>query len=322
VAERERSHTGRRVACSFHTPRSSPPRRCPGPHPHGTRDRRAQRWPRRGILVGLQTGGVPLADRIAGSSPRSSPSRCLSARSTSPSTATTSGCAGAAERPPTSHGPDRQVVVLVDDVLFTGRTVRAALNALSDFGRARAVQLAVMVDRGHRELPIRPTSSARTCRPTRGDGRRQREGVLIGMLEDRLSGTASRRVDPAPRASIGPAPVVHRLISATTASPRLLRVAEAFAEVERRASRRSDLRGRVVRRCSSRNRPARGSRSRPRPTTVGRRAQLLGVDFVGEKGRELRDTVETVEAMGIDTMIVRHSSPAPGQVARWAKAAG
>ena len=48
------------------------------------------------------------------------------------------------------------MVVLVDDVLFTGRTVRAALDALNDHGRPRAVQLAVMVDRGHRELPIRP----------------------------------------------------------------------------------------------------------------------------------------------------------------------
>jgi pyrimidine operon attenuation protein/uracil phosphoribosyltransferase len=47
------------------------------------------------------------------------------------------------------------VVVLVDDVLYTGRTVRAALDALNDYGRPRAVQLAVMVDRGHRELPIR-----------------------------------------------------------------------------------------------------------------------------------------------------------------------
>jgi pyrimidine operon attenuation protein/uracil phosphoribosyltransferase len=46
--------------------------------------------------------------------------------------------------------------VLVDDVLFTGRTVRAALDALIEFGRPRAVRLAVMVDRGHRELPIRP----------------------------------------------------------------------------------------------------------------------------------------------------------------------
>jgi pyrimidine operon attenuation protein/uracil phosphoribosyltransferase len=48
-----------------------------------------------------------------------------------------------------------RTVVLVDDVLFTGRTVRAALDALTDFGRPQAVQLAVMVDRGHRELPIR-----------------------------------------------------------------------------------------------------------------------------------------------------------------------
>jgi pyrimidine operon attenuation protein / uracil phosphoribosyltransferase len=48
-----------------------------------------------------------------------------------------------------------QVVVLVDDVLFTGRTIRAALDALTELGRARAVQLAVLVDRGHRELPIR-----------------------------------------------------------------------------------------------------------------------------------------------------------------------
>src|SRR4051794_2831978 len=50
---------------------------------------------------------------------------------------------------------DGRVVVLVDDVLYSGRTVRAALDALNDFGRPRAVQLAVLVDRGHRELPIR-----------------------------------------------------------------------------------------------------------------------------------------------------------------------
>ena len=52
-------------------------------------------------------------------------------------------------------GVDGAVVVLVDDVLFSGRTVRAALDALSDLGRPQAVQLAVLVDRGHRELPIR-----------------------------------------------------------------------------------------------------------------------------------------------------------------------
>ena len=47
-------------------------------------------------------------------------------------------------------------VVLVDDVLYTGRSIRAAMDALNDFGRPSAIQLAVLVDRGHRELPIRP----------------------------------------------------------------------------------------------------------------------------------------------------------------------
>ncbi|MGH8838723.1 MAG: bifunctional pyr operon transcriptional regulator/uracil phosphoribosyltransferase PyrR [Jiangellaceae bacterium] len=53
-------------------------------------------------------------------------------------------------------GVDGKVVVLVDDVLFSGRTIRAALTALDDVGRPAAVRLAVLVDRGHRELPIRP----------------------------------------------------------------------------------------------------------------------------------------------------------------------
>ncbi len=53
-------------------------------------------------------------------------------------------------------GVDGKIVVLVDDVLFSGRTIRAALTALDDVGRPQAVRLAVLVDRGHRELPIRP----------------------------------------------------------------------------------------------------------------------------------------------------------------------
>ncbi len=77
---------------------------------------------------------------------------------------------GSTHLPP--GGIDGRVVVLVDDVLYSGRTVRAALDALSDLGRPRAVQLAVLVDRGHRELPIRadfvgknlPTSSSERVR--------------------------------------------------------------------------------------------------------------------------------------------------------------
>jgi pyrimidine operon attenuation protein/uracil phosphoribosyltransferase len=71
-------------------------------------------------------------------------------------------------------------VVLVDDVLFTGRTVRAALDALGDYGRPRAVQLAVLVDRGHRELPIRPDFVGKNL-PTslEEDVKATRDGVMI-----------------------------------------------------------------------------------------------------------------------------------------------
>lgn len=110
------------------------------------------------VLLGIPTRGVTLAARLAGriaevegepvpqgsldvtmyrDDLRLRPARAL----------------GRTELPP--DGIDDRVVVLVDDVLFSGRTVRAALDALNDLGRPRAVQLATLVDRGHRELPIR-----------------------------------------------------------------------------------------------------------------------------------------------------------------------
>ena len=78
------------------------------------------------------------------------------------------------------------MVVLVDDVLYTGRTVRAALDALNDYGRPRAVQLAVLVDRGHRELPIRPDYVGKNL-PTRRTRRSRsaRDGVAIGEMRRR-----------------------------------------------------------------------------------------------------------------------------------------
>jgi pyrimidine operon attenuation protein/uracil phosphoribosyltransferase len=76
-------------------------------------------------------------------------------------------------------GPDvnDRTVVLVDDVLYTGRTIRAALDALTDHGRPRAVRLAVVVDRGHRELPIRPDFVGKNL-PTAAD-----EVVHVRLLE-------------------------------------------------------------------------------------------------------------------------------------------
>ncbi|GIH97176.1 MULTISPECIES: bifunctional pyr operon transcriptional regulator/uracil phosphoribosyltransferase PyrR [Planobispora] len=110
------------------------------------------------VLLGIPTRGVHLARRLAGhirqfegrpvpvgslditmyrDDLRTKPARPL----------------GRTELP--SDGIDDRTVVLVDDVLYSGRTVRAALDALNDLGRPRAVQLAALVDRGHRELPIR-----------------------------------------------------------------------------------------------------------------------------------------------------------------------
>ncbi|HWB65310.1 MAG TPA: bifunctional pyr operon transcriptional regulator/uracil phosphoribosyltransferase PyrR [Mycobacteriales bacterium] len=87
-------------------------------------------------------------------------------------------------------GIDGRTVVLVDDVLFSGRTVRAALDALGDIGRPQAVQLAVLVDRGHRELPVRadyvgknlPTALTETVHVllVERDGR---DGVLLGPAD-------------------------------------------------------------------------------------------------------------------------------------------
>jgi pyrimidine operon attenuation protein/uracil phosphoribosyltransferase len=76
-----------------------------------------------------------------------------------------------------------QVVVLVDDVLFTGRTIRAALDAVHSYGRPRAVQLAVMVDRGHRELPVRADYVGKNL-PTRRDEvvNATLDGVELGEL--------------------------------------------------------------------------------------------------------------------------------------------
>jgi pyrimidine operon attenuation protein / uracil phosphoribosyltransferase len=146
------------------------------------------------VLLGIPTRGVPLAARLAAGIQqveghpiphgslditmyrddlRLRPARTL----------------GRTQVPP--DGIDGQIVVLVDDVLYSGRTVRAALDALSDLGRPRAVQLAVLIDRGHRELPIRPdyvgknlpTSQQEVVRVllTEVDGE---DAVLLGQAGD------------------------------------------------------------------------------------------------------------------------------------------
>jgi pyrimidine operon attenuation protein/uracil phosphoribosyltransferase len=110
------------------------------------------------VLVGIRRRGVPLANRIAQKirefegSPPALGSLDITLYRDDLSTVSHQPVVGSTEIPVDIAG---KVVVLVDDVLYTGRTVRAAMDALIDFGRPRAIQLAVVIDRGHRELPIR-----------------------------------------------------------------------------------------------------------------------------------------------------------------------
>jgi pyrimidine operon attenuation protein/uracil phosphoribosyltransferase len=138
------------------------------------------------VLIGLQSGGVPLAHQLAdtlerigeGTRPRTGSLDVafyrddIGLRPVLPEAVTD-----------ISFDLTGTTVVLVDDVLFTGRTIRAALNALNDYGRAKQVQLAVMVDRGHRELPIRPDYVGKNL-PTRRDEMVDvsDEGVIIGDM--------------------------------------------------------------------------------------------------------------------------------------------
>lgn len=80
-------------------------------------------------------------------------------------------------------GIDGKIVVLVDDVLFSGRTVRAALDAIHDVGRPRAVRLAVIVDRGHRELPIRADHVGKNLPTHKGESVRMRLTEIDGVDE-------------------------------------------------------------------------------------------------------------------------------------------
>jgi pyrimidine operon attenuation protein / uracil phosphoribosyltransferase len=110
------------------------------------------------VLMGIPTRGVPLARRLASklsqAEGRPAPAGSLDVTMYRDDLRLRPARRlGHTAVPPA--GIDGKIVVLVDDVLYSGRTVRAALDALGDIGRPRAVQLAVLVDRGHRELPIR-----------------------------------------------------------------------------------------------------------------------------------------------------------------------
>lgn len=143
-------------------------------------------------LVGIVTGGRPIANRLA--------DRIERATGVRPQTGTVDitlyrddlytglekPVLGETKLPFALTGQD---IVLVDDVLFTGRTVRAALDVLNDYGRPRTVKLAVLVDRGHRELPISADFAGRTIITTKVDK------VVVDLADDESGGDSVVVVD-------------------------------------------------------------------------------------------------------------------------------
>src|ERR1700759_2054581 len=161
------------------------------------------------LLLGIPTRGVPLAQRLAERAGefegRSIPWGSLDVTMYRDDLRLRPAPAlGKTELPPA--GIDGKTVVLVDDVLYSGRTVRAALDALTDLGRPRVVQLAVLVDRGHRELPIRADYVGKNL-PT---SQREQVRVLLAEIDGEDAVLLSER-DAAPDNSKRP--------TATSAGP-------------------------------------------------------------------------------------------------------
>jgi pyrimidine operon attenuation protein/uracil phosphoribosyltransferase len=141
------------------------------------------------VLVGIRTAGVPLAERLAkfiaetGELTPELGAIDITLYRDDVFEGLPKPEVGSTEIP--GHSIFGRTVVLVDDVLYTGRTIRAALDALMDYGRPRAVQLAVLVDRGHRELPIRPDYVGLTVQTSRA------QSVKVTLTSD---GNADRVV--------------------------------------------------------------------------------------------------------------------------------
>jgi pyrimidine operon attenuation protein/uracil phosphoribosyltransferase len=150
------------------------------------------------LLLGIPTRGVPLSVRLAGRVARAAGLDTPVPHGSLDITMYRDDLRAQPTRTvaPISLPPDgvtAKTVVLVDDVLFSGRTIRAALDALGDLGRPQRVQLAVLVDRGHRELPIRADFVGKNLPTARS------EQVRVTLSETDPSGVDSVRITtPAP----------------------------------------------------------------------------------------------------------------------------
>jgi aspartate carbamoyltransferase catalytic subunit len=252
------------------------------------------------LLLGIPTRGVPLSRRLAeriervegrpvphGSLDitmyrddlRLRPARAL----------------GRTEVPP--EGIDGAIVVIVDDVLYSGRTVRAALDALNDLGRPRAVQLAVLIDRGHLQ--------------TGGGAGAPDRGRWPGCSDHRAG--RGRRVNR------------HLISAADLSRDDALLILDTADELARMADRPikklPTLRGRTVVNLFFED----STRTRISFEAAAKRLSADVINFSAKgssvaKGESLKDTALTLEAMGADAVVIRHSaSGAPHRLAGWVR---
>ena len=205
---------------------------------------------------------------------------------------------------------ESHTVVLVDDVLFTGRTVRAAIDALFDYGRPGRVQLAVLADRGHRELPIRPDYVGKNL-PTARD-----ERVYVNLEE--LDGEDQVLITPEDaEIKIRRGPMKKHLLSIDDLTrediERILHRAESFAEVSGREIKKvPTLRGRTVINLFYEA----STRTSSSFEIAAKRlsADLVNVKSAGssvDKGESLKDTVQTLSAYDPAAIVFR--SPVGGR---------
>ncbi len=292
------------------------------------------------LLIGIQRRGVPLARRIAAAIAENEgveiPVGALDI------TFYRDDLSMVAQQPVVKgtelpSGIDGKTVILVDDVLYTGRTIRAAMDALVDFGRPQAIRLAVLVDRGHRELPIRADHVGKNVPTSREelvkvhleeiDGE---DGVEIERLvpePDGRAGRVSLVVDPDAGADCRGRPVGRRgagepgrragataTCSTSTACrpPRLdlvMRTTDAMREVlARPIAKVPALRGRQVTilfyEASTRTRVSFEVAAKNLSADV---VNIAAASSSVSKGESLVDTVRTVEALGAQMLVMRHS---------------
>ena len=207
-----------------------------------------------------------------------------------------------------------RTIVLVDDVLYTGRTVRAAIDALFDYGRPARVQLAVLADRGHRELPIRPDYVGKNL-PTA-------PGERVNVRLEETDGTDEVAITPADTRRDPKEDVMKHLLGVEDLSreemERILERAESFAEVGRRDIKKvPTLRGRTIVNLFYEA----STRTLSSFELAAKRlsADVVSVKSAGssvDKGESLKDTVATLSAYDPAAIVIRSPSRRGGRPGR------